>query len=320
MSALPEVSVVMGVHNGAQYLRETIDSVLAQEGVSLEFIIVDDGSTDETSSILQQYVSRDSRVRVVQQLNQGLTAALINGCAAAQAPYIARQDLGDISTKDRLQSQTEVLNANVTIAFVSAWTEFRGPQWEFLYLAKGTGLAINPTSILAERETYGVIDGPTHHGSVTFRRDLYVRAGGYRREFYYGQDWDLWYRLAKLGKFQMIQQPLYRARVFPASISLSQRPAQRAIARLSLESIRRQLRNESDVEVLKAASTIRPGKSKRNKSLTKAAGLYFIGECLRRNQDHRAAMYLIQAISTYPLFVKAWARVLQLKIGSLFNS
>src|SRR5919197_1200716 len=105
MSDSPEVSVVMSVYNGAANLRETIDSILNQEGVSLEFIIVNDGSTDESPRILAEYAERDLRINIIRQENQGLTRALIRGCAAAQGTYIARQDTGDISLPGRLIQQ-----------------------------------------------------------------------------------------------------------------------------------------------------------------------------------------------------------------------
>ena len=87
----------MSVYNGATELSVTIDSVLTQDGVGLEFIIVNDGSTDATGSLLDDYARRDARVRVIHQENKGLTASLIRGCAAANGEFIARQDVGDIS-------------------------------------------------------------------------------------------------------------------------------------------------------------------------------------------------------------------------------
>ena len=83
MSTNPDVSVVMSVYNGASNLAATMDSILSQEGVELEFIVVNDGSTDRTGEILDDYARRDGRVRVIHQENTGLTRALIRGCAAA---------------------------------------------------------------------------------------------------------------------------------------------------------------------------------------------------------------------------------------------
>src|SRR6266496_3005617 len=116
MNDSPDVSVVMSVYNGADHLRETIDSILAQEGVAFELIVVNDGSTDQSAKILEEYASRDKRVRVFQQENQGLTRSLIRGCSEARGKYIARQDAGDVSLTDRLVKQMNCLVASVDAA------------------------------------------------------------------------------------------------------------------------------------------------------------------------------------------------------------
>ena len=125
MSEGPDISVVMSVYNGATRLRETVDSVLSQQGVSLEFIIVDDGSTDQSSEILKEYVEADARVDLIRQENRGLTRALITGCAQAKGRYIARQDAGDISLPGRLKKQQDVLESDPTGSFVSCGTAVR---------------------------------------------------------------------------------------------------------------------------------------------------------------------------------------------------
>ena len=79
-----EVSVVMSVYNGASNLAPSMNSILSQEGVALEFIVVNDGSTDNTGEILDDFARRDPRVRVIHQKNTGLTRALIRGCDAAK--------------------------------------------------------------------------------------------------------------------------------------------------------------------------------------------------------------------------------------------
>jgi len=87
---------------------------------------------------------------------------------------------------------------------------------EYLFTSKGRRRARSPIRILSKKEKRWVaIDGPTHHGSVKFRREAYVKAGGYRPAFYYAQDWDLWYRLAALGTFAMVEQSLYWGRNHP---------------------------------------------------------------------------------------------------------
>jgi glycosyltransferase involved in cell wall biosynthesis len=155
MNSLPDVSVVMSVYNGADRLHETLESVLSQQGVSLEFIIIDDGSTDRSDVILANYARHDPRVQILYQPNQGLTRALIRGCEAAKGKYIARQDAGDISLPDRLRLQKAVLDQYEDCAFVSCWTSMVGPTDEYLFTSKGKGQASSPLRILSERRKSG---------------------------------------------------------------------------------------------------------------------------------------------------------------------
>ena len=101
MTKRPDISVVMSIYNGERYLSQTIESILSQENVDMEFIIIDDGSTDSSSELLNDWAKKDKRIRLFAQSNQGLTKALIKGCAVAEGKYIARQDCGDISLPTR---------------------------------------------------------------------------------------------------------------------------------------------------------------------------------------------------------------------------
>src|ERR1041385_9077475 len=277
MNGDPTVSVVMSVYNGAGTLAETIYSMLIQGGVDFEFVIVDDGSTDGSAALLDDYAARDARVRVLHQPNAGLTRALIAGCAAARGRYLARQDAGDLSTPDRLAKQTRALDQHGDVVFVSGWTAYVGPELEPLYVARGNGRASMPVRILDLAAPHCAIDGPTSHPAVMFRRDAYERAGGYRAAFRFGQDWDLWYRLAELGNFLMLDEVLYTARISPSSISTTARPAQRDLAAISEALVRLRASGDSETELLARAAAIVPPKSKR-KRCVEARGLYFIGE------------------------------------------
>jgi glycosyltransferase involved in cell wall biosynthesis len=307
MNSLPDVSVVMSVYNGGDKLRETVESVLSQQGVSLEFIIVDDGSTDRSDVILANCARHDSRVRILYQPNQGLTRALIRGCEAAKGKYIARQDAGDTSLPHRLRLQKAVLDQHEDCAFVSCWTSMVGPADEYLFTSKGRGHASSPISILSKKQKrLVVIDGPTHHGSVMFRREAYLKAGGYRTAFYYAQDWDLWFRLAALGTFGMVEQCLYRACIAPGSISSSNRYRQAAYARLSHKAIALRLSDHSDAATVQKAERLFPREAGAIRRSDQARTMYFIGKCLMNNNDAHATRYFLSAISSYPLLFRAW--------------
>lgn len=317
MTASPQVSVVMSVYNGAESLHDSVESVLSQEGVDLEFIIVNDGSTDASASLLDGFAAADARIRLLHQANQGLTRALINGCALARGQYIARQDCGDRSLDDRLSTQKQTLDKNIDLSFVSCWTEVCGPRKEFLSLSKGAGRAASPVDIISLSEKHGVIDGPTWHPSVMFRKDRYREVGGYRPQFYFGQDWDLWYRLGEVGKFQMIERVLYQACVAPDSLSGKYRNQQQEISKLAHEMLTRRHHRESEADLLQLAKNIRPtARTPQASAAVKAAGLYFIGEQLRRNADSRCESYLREALSLRPTLLRAWLRLGQFRIWS----
>jgi glycosyltransferase involved in cell wall biosynthesis len=303
---MPRVSVVMSVYNGAKHLAPTIDSILAQTERDLELVVVDDGSTDATPEILRDAAARDSRVRVIEQANTGLTRALIAGCAAARAPYIARQDAGDLSHPRRLAAQCRLLD-DPDVTFVSCATQYVGPEDEPLWVVRPAGAALEAANIIDLDRAPGLTDGPTHHGSVLFRRDAYERAGGYRPQFYYGQDFDLWYRLAALGRFRTTDEVLYTARVTPDSISGAARGAQQRLAKLSRAALDARMRGETEEAILAEAASIGRVQGKTSAG----PGLYLIGEALRRNGDPRARPYLRRAIAAQPFSLRAWIRWVQ---------
>jgi glycosyltransferase involved in cell wall biosynthesis len=298
------ISVVLSVYNGAEHLAETLDSILAQTEADFELIAVDDGSTDESAAILSSYAGRDARVRVLRQENRGLTQALIAGCAAARGMYIARHDAGDTSHPERLRTQRRLLDASPEVVFVSCATQYVGPGAEPLWTMRPTAAVVSPTDVMG---SVRLTEGPTHHGSVMFRRDAYERAGGYRAAFYYGQDFDLWYRLAELGKFQSFDGVLYTARIEPGSISTVARARQERLARLSEAALKARRSGSGEEEVLALAAQIRPTRERPSRR-ARAAGLYFIGEALRRNRDPRSYTYLSTALRLWPLSPRAWVR------------
>lgn len=310
------VSVVMSVQDAGEYLGATMESVLGQEDVELELVVVDDGSADGSGDVLRDFAARDPRVRVFRQERLGLTEALILGCSEARGRYVARQDAADLSLPGRLARQERALDADPGLAFVSCWTEYRGPRMEYMYTTRDSGVAREPADVVVERNGRAAVgELPTHHGSVMFRRDVYERVGGYRREFYLAQDHDLWYRLAEAGRYQVLPETLYVARVLPASRSSSFRAVQHRLGRLARRAFELRRAGEPDTEVLELASTLRPeGPAHAARRL--AAANYFIGEALRRNEDLRCLAYLGRAVRLRPLHAPSWLRLIQAGAGS----
>lgn len=121
LSGNPLVSVVVPAYNASRFLRQAVDSVLAQTYSNLELIIVDDCSTDDTLQIIQEYAARDSRVRVIAgEENQGVARVRNRGIQAAQGEYIALLDSDDYWAADKLERQLCLLQAeHAQIAYCS---------------------------------------------------------------------------------------------------------------------------------------------------------------------------------------------------------
>ena len=190
----PEVTVVMGVYNDAQHLRESIESILSQQGVDFEFVIINDGSTDGSFEILEEYAARDTRVRVFHQENQGLTRALIRGCAEARGEFIARQDADDVSLPGRLAAQLKRACAPDRPVMIGVGCGCCTDEGDLLYETLPPHDPEEAVRVILEEGR-----GICCHGALLYRRDVYLAAGGYREPFYFAQDIDLVLRLASRG-------------------------------------------------------------------------------------------------------------------------
>src|SRR5207237_7493623 len=123
MLQAPRVSVLLPVWNGEAFLEQAMESILRQTLSSFELIVIDDGSTDRTAAIADEFASRDDRVRVLRRPHEGLSATLNAGIAAARGEYVARMDADDISVPDRLQKQVAYLDAHPGSVALGTWIE-----------------------------------------------------------------------------------------------------------------------------------------------------------------------------------------------------
>jgi glycosyltransferase involved in cell wall biosynthesis len=311
MTVTPEISVVMSVYNGAPCLCETMDSVLSQEGINFEFIVVNDGSTDATAEILAEYASRDSRIDVLSQRNLGLTRALIAGCARARGKYIARQDCGDVSLAGRLARQRAILDDEPTVVMVSCATRFMGPCDEELYTIAQCGGELEDR---LKQLTMDKVRGPSHHGSTMFRRATYEQVGGYRAAFPVAQDLDLWMRLSEVGVCWATPDVLCEARLSKSAISAVRRVDQLRMTKVIIKCAAARRFGREDATLIARLAKHR----KFNKfsswvpqRLQKARFYYFIGSMLRQREPEQAEMYFRQAVRTWFPYPKAWYRIFE---------
>lgn len=301
-----DVSVVMSVFNGADTLEAALDSVLGQQGCRFEFIVVDDGSSDATAQILDTRAAHDPRLRVLHQANTGLTRALERGCAEAQGEFIARQDCGDLSLPGRLKRQCRYLQTHPEAAMVACAVRFVAPAGEPLFVTAREGMALHDGLTVLDVQR---IKGPPHHGGTMFRRDSYLKAGGYRPVFKVAQDIDLWLRLSEHGQCVGQSDLGYEAHMEAGSISARRRTEQLQFARLAIECARLRKQGLADRDLIEAQSNQSIVAPARNEKLEHAKFLYFIGSCLRRTDPAAARRYYWQAFRAHPLLVKSLVRL-----------
>jgi len=299
MVSRPLVSVVMAVFNGGARLGATLDSLLEQQGCDFEIIVVDDGSTDDTASILARYAARDERVRVFRRDNAGLTLSLIFGCAQAIGEYIARQDADDLSLPDRLHVQSSYLLAHPEVVIVASAVRFVAPEGEWLH-------SVTPPASISIQLDIDRIRAPPLVGAM-FRRDAYLRCGGFQKEMVVAQDVDLWLRLEEVGACHGIADLHYEGRMTLGGITSRRRHTQMAATRLAISCALARRAGKTDSALLQSAAF--PARSTGGTPrLARARFNYFIACCLRRNDRAASRRYLRRVLHDNPFHVKALYR------------
>jgi glycosyltransferase involved in cell wall biosynthesis len=181
----PVVSVVMSVHNGGPFVAQAIGSILSQRHADFEFIIIDDGSTDDSADIIASH--RDRRLRVItHRENAGLAVRLNEGIAAASGRYVARMDADDISLPDRFVRQVTFMQAHPQVGACGTWVEVAGEglrqRWEY---------PVSHDAIHARL----LFECAMAHPTVMFDRARLLKARlSYDSSYPCAQDYDLWCR------------------------------------------------------------------------------------------------------------------------------
>lgn len=213
-----KISVVMAVYNGADYLEQSVNSILAQTYGNFEFIIVDDGSADRTWDILSGIT--DSRVRKYRlPANCGTPLALNIAVEEAEGEWIAVQDADDISLPDRLAVQVGYIREHPELIAVGSRISCIGESGidEARLRRVESNLNYGLSRDELRRNRYFVC--PLCHGTALYSRTRFFRAGGYDSMYRITHDYDLWLKLFQLGQIEKIDRVLYRYRVHSASLS-----------------------------------------------------------------------------------------------------
>lgn len=196
----PALTVIMAAYNAEDYISDAISSILHQTYRDFEFIIIDDGSTDNTHSLISSY--DDERIILLtNETNRGLAYSLNRGIHIARSNYIIRMDADDISYPDRFEklfaeatrfpeygiicSQALIINEADEMRRISSF--LKNPEEIYVYLQFANCLI---------------------HSSVMIRKDILDTYGAYNEKYRYGQDFELWNRLSKKTRIYQINEPL----------------------------------------------------------------------------------------------------------------
>jgi len=212
----PAISVVMSVYNGEDYLVEAINSVLLQTFTDFEFIIIDDGSTDNSLSIIKSFT--DERIVLLSQQNSGLARALNNGIKLAKTPLIARMDADDVALPERLQRQYDFMHQKADCVVCGSWADIIDRNGKYVYTRKTIEGKDEIRKFFQKSISDGLPNTPFLHSSVMFRKKAFTQIGGYMEFLRRAQDVVLFNRMSSLGDFYNIPEVLLKYRVIPEAI------------------------------------------------------------------------------------------------------
>lgn len=210
-----DITVLMPVYNAGKYLVEAIDSVLNQTLGDFEFLIINDGSTDNTEELIRSYT--DPRIRLINQPNGGVSAALNTGLALARGTYIARFDGDDICYPSRLEKQYAFMQLHPEYIVIGSDADYMSEEGDFLFTYRNTG---HSNEEIQERIN---VYCPFVHSSVFYRKAPVLETGGYEVNAHSFEDYFLWKHLIKKGKVCNFKDPLIKVRFNASSVTVDEK-------------------------------------------------------------------------------------------------
>jgi len=209
LNTTPKITVLMPVYNNEKYLRPAIESILSQTFADFEFLIINDGSTDQSEEIIKSY--EDARIRYDKnEINSGIIVTLNKGIDMARGEYIVRMDGDDISLPSRLQIQFDFMEKNQNLGVSGGRIESIG---------KITGhtpiTLIEPEQIKANL----IFSTPFSHPSVIIRKKILIDNNlRYDENYPHAEDYELWTRVTEISQLGNSDKKILKYRLHDESI------------------------------------------------------------------------------------------------------
>ncbi len=204
------ITVLMSVYNAGEYLQSSVKSILNQTYRDFEFLIIDDGSEDNSEEVINSF--RDSRIIYKKIPHTGLAGALNYGLKNSSGDYIARIDADDVNTLKRLERQIEFLNPDSHYDVIGSHSAYFNEQGKILFLIK-------PPSDDKDIKDFLNLHNPINHSSVLFDRKKILNEGGYNESFACYEDFELWFRLKDKLIYRIIPEVLVYTRLRKNSLT-----------------------------------------------------------------------------------------------------
>ena len=230
---MPRVSVLMPAYNVEKYVGEAIESILNQTFTDFEFIIINDGSTDNTAKIIKEYAKKDKRIRFIDnKKNQGLIAVLNQGLDLCTGEYIARMDSDDISLPERFAKQIEYMDNHHECGVCGTFGKV------FLENGKKGWIWKEPIDVL-------ICDllkrNQLIHPTVFIRKDIIDKYNlRYNKDYKHAEDYAFWLELIKHTKIHNLSDILLNYRIHSNNIGVVYNSEQLCVSK----KIRNEIKNE----------------------------------------------------------------------------
>lgn len=247
---MPQISVILPIYNAGKFLPAAIESILNQTFHDFEFIIIDDGSSDGSADVMQQY--EDPRlIKRVNPHNMGLNETLNRGISIASAPYIARMDHDDISHQNRLAVQHAYMEAHPEIGLLASYVRPIDMNDQTIDHMNHDDRSLSRNAIIRWRLLW---KNPVMHSTVMLRRSALGDLRYPPKNQVACEDYDLWTRLIRTTQIKILPDPLLDYRYVSTGMNRTMRPAQAQCVRHVIE---RELRHHlGDIASVSGLATL----------------------------------------------------------------
>lgn len=284
----------MSVYNGGRYLRPCLDSLVGQTLRDVEFILIDDGSKDDSANVLREYADRDPRIKLTIRANKGLTKTLNECFAQAKGEFLARMDCDDVCYPDRFEQQVKFLREHPDVVCAGGYFDLIDEEGRKLTRLQP------PTDDAEIQQQVLKGHGTICHPSAMIRASALKQIGGYCEDFKTAQDIDLWLRIGEVGKLANLPRPVLKFRLHESSVSESKRHEQRQSAKMACE---RAWQRRGISGHYEADEPWRPGKDRASRH---KYAIQYGWWAYNSGENKTARHYAWRAIKALPMKLAGW--------------